>query len=47
MERYLGFVEFFVVAMFAVAWAILEWQCRRLDRSKDATRSKQGDTNDR
>jgi hypothetical protein len=36
MENYLGFVEFFVVAMFAAAWAILEWQCRRLDRRRDA-----------
>ena len=34
MDEYLGFVEFFVVAMFAGAWAILEWQGRRLDRKK-------------
>ena len=34
MEDYLGFVEFFVVALFAMAWAILEWQGRRLDRAK-------------
>lgn len=40
MEGYLGFVEFFVVAMFAAAWAILEWQGRRLDRKRDAERAK-------
>ena len=34
MENYLGFIEFFVVLMFAGAWAILEWQGRRLDRKK-------------
>ena len=34
MDDYLGFIEFFVVAMFAMAWAILEWQGRRLDRKK-------------
>jgi hypothetical protein len=39
MENYLGFIEFFVVAMFAMAWAILEWQGRRLDRKKEAERS--------
>ncbi|MET0444340.1 MAG: hypothetical protein ABW151_07175 [Pseudorhodoplanes sp.] len=44
MESYLGFVEFFVVAMFAAAWAVLEWQCRRLDRKRDAERAKRGET---
>jgi hypothetical protein len=34
MENFLGFIEFFVVLMFAGAWAILEWQGRRLDRRK-------------
>ncbi len=34
MEDYLGFIEFFVVLLFAGAWAILEWQGRRLDRAK-------------
>ena len=34
MDSYLGFIEFFVVAMFIGAWAILEWQGRRLDRKK-------------
>ena len=36
MEDYLGFIEFFVVAMFAAAWAILEGQGRLLDRNKAA-----------
>jgi hypothetical protein len=40
MEGYLGFVEFFVVALFAMAWAVLEWQGRRLDRKRDAERAK-------
>lgn len=40
MEDYLGFVEFFIVALFAAAWAILEWQGRRLDRKRDAERAK-------
>jgi hypothetical protein len=34
MENYLGFIEFFVILMFAGAWAILEWQGRRLDHRK-------------
>ena len=41
MENYLGFVEFFFVAMFAMAWAVLEWQGRRLDRKKEAERAKE------
>jgi len=41
MENYLGFIEFFVVAMFAMAWAVLEWQGRRLDRKKEAERAKE------
>lgn len=40
MENYLGFIEFFVVALFAMAWAVLEWQGRRLDRKRDAERTK-------
>jgi hypothetical protein len=40
MENYLGLIEFFVVAMFIGAWAILEWQGRRLDRKRDAERAK-------
>jgi hypothetical protein len=27
-------IEFVVVALFILAWAILEWQCRRLDRKR-------------
>jgi hypothetical protein len=41
MDDYLGFIEFFVVALFAGAWAILEWQGRRLDRKRDAARAKE------
>ena len=41
MDGYLGFIEFFVVAMFAMAWGILELVCRRLDRKKEAERAKQ------
>jgi hypothetical protein len=29
-----GLVEFCVVAMFALGWALLEWQGRRLDRKR-------------
>lgn len=44
MDDYLGFIELFVVVLFAGAWAILEWQGRRLDRKKEAKRlrEKQG-----
>ncbi len=41
MESYLGFIEFFVVALFALCWGILELVCRRLDRKKDAERAMQ------
>jgi hypothetical protein len=41
MDSYLGFIEFFVVLMFAAAWGILELVCRRLDRRKEAERAKQ------
>lgn len=41
MDGYLGFIEFFVVLMFAAAWGILELVCRRLDRQKEAERAKQ------
>jgi len=33
MDSYLGFIEFFVVALFALAWGILELVGRRLERS--------------
>jgi hypothetical protein len=41
MENYYGLIEFFAVAMFATAWAVLEWQGRRLDRRKEAERAKE------
>jgi len=41
MDSYLGFIEFFVVAMFVMAWAVLEWQGRRLDRKREAERGKE------
>ena len=41
MDGYLGFIEFFVVALFAMAWAVIEWQCRRLDRKKEAERARE------
>jgi hypothetical protein len=35
MDSYPGFIEFFVVFMFAAAWGILELVCRRLaERAK-------------
>jgi hypothetical protein len=35
MEDYFGLIELIAVAaMFAAAWAVLEWQGRRLDRKK-------------
>jgi hypothetical protein len=40
MENYLGFIEFFVVALFAMAWGVLELLGRRLDRKKEAERAK-------
>lgn len=41
MDGYLGFIEFFVVALFAMAWGVLELVGRRLDRKKDAERTKE------
>ena len=41
MDNYLGFVEFFVVALFAMAWGVLELVGKRLDRKKEAERAKQ------
>ena len=29
-----GIIELGVVAMFALGWAVLEWQGRRLDRKR-------------
>ncbi|HXI06386.1 MAG: hypothetical protein ACRC1G_17720 [Bradyrhizobium sp.] len=41
MDGYLGFIEFFVVALFAAAWGILELVGRRLDRKKEAERARE------
>jgi hypothetical protein len=41
MDGYLGFIEFFVVALFAMAWGALELVGRRLDRKKEAVQAKQ------
>jgi hypothetical protein len=41
-----GIIEFCVVAMFALGWALLEWQGRRLDR-KRAEREARGENGDR
>jgi hypothetical protein len=40
MQTYLGFIEFFVVALFAIAWAILEIVGRRLDKKRAVERAK-------
>jgi hypothetical protein len=40
MDQYIGLFEFLIVAMFALGWAVLEWQGRRLDRKKEAERAK-------
>jgi hypothetical protein len=37
LENYLGFIEFFVVALFALCWGILELVGRRLDKKKEAS----------
>jgi hypothetical protein len=41
MDGYLGFIEFFVVVLFGIAWGILELVGRRLDKRKEAERAKQ------
>lgn len=40
MDGYLGFLEFFVVALFVMAWGVLELVGRRLDRKKEAEKAK-------
>jgi hypothetical protein len=40
MDGYLGFIEFFVVALFAMAWGVLELVGRSLDSKKEAERAK-------
>jgi hypothetical protein len=44
VDSYLGFIEFFVVALFAIAWGVLELVGRRLDRKKEAERAKHPDS---
>ncbi len=41
MDDYVGFIEFFVVALFVMAWLVLELVGRRLDRKKEAERAKE------
>jgi len=41
VENYLGLVEFLFVALFAIAWGVLELLGRRLDRKKEAERAKE------
>ena len=41
MDGYLGFIEFFVVALFAMAWGVLELVGRRLDRKREAERTEE------
>ena len=38
MDDYVGFIEFFVVALFVAAWGVLELVGRRLDKKKQAKR---------
>ena len=37
-----GLVEFSLVALFAVGWAVLEWQGRRLDRKRAEREAAEG-----
>lgn len=41
MEDYLGLVEFAFAGLFIMAWAVLEWQGRRLDRKREAEKAEQ------
>jgi len=41
VDDYLGFIEFLVGALFAMAWGVLELVGRRLDKKKEAERAKQ------
>ena len=47
MDEMGGIIEFGVVAMFALGWAILELQGRRLDRKRAEREAKDGDKPDR
>ena len=42
-----GLIEFGVVAMFALGWAILELQGRRLDRKRAEREKQAGETSER
>lgn len=42
-----GIIEFGVVAMFALGWAALEWQGRRLDRKRAEREAQQAGKADR
>jgi hypothetical protein len=41
MDSYLGFLDLFVVVLFAMAWGVLELVGRRLDIKKEAERAKE------
>jgi hypothetical protein len=45
VDNYLGLVEFLFVALFALAWGVLELLGRRLDRKKEAERAKEQNAN--
>jgi hypothetical protein len=45
VDNYLGLIEFLFVALFAVAWGVLELLGRRLDRKKEAERAKERNAN--
>jgi len=47
MDEMGGIIEFGVVAMFALGWAILELQGRRLDRKRAEREKQEGDKPDR
>jgi len=38
-SSWLGFIELFFVLLFGLAWAILEWVGRRLDRQRERERA--------
>jgi hypothetical protein len=41
MENYAGVAEFLLVALFAMAWGVLELVGKRLDRKKAAAAAEQ------
>jgi cytochrome oxidase assembly protein ShyY1 len=40
----LALIELWVVLAFGMAWAVLEWQCRRLDRQREARQRRTQET---